>query len=983
MVNKCFVLLFCSKNPVWNIIWGDPCNQAQPSKMAAPPHYVPGLPGQDPQQYQGQRNPNPSSDEVVIYFQNYHNRPSMGVPTQPPLPPPPHQAGGGKGACNRSINPFPLNFTLPPRPATTMNEHEAAAYFLAHMSNETAGGHSHTTEAGPQHRDMNLHRDMSNEASALRDLRNETVAHRNSSASENNQNVPATSRESAQIQDRPVNSRDPVQNQNRPLDSGNSAQNQNPPISSENSVQNQNRPLTSGESAQSRNHPSSSRDAVSVSNRQDTTSPLTDQEIDRQDHGPTSGNRINSSDDEDDEEQQALIPAQLSTSNVEMILSKPRRRMTPEEKVIFNRLKHPLKPPCKCARKCSEKINEERRKTINYSFWGLTYVERAMFLMGHVKRTRTNRKTVRGLSRRRFSLTYNMLDEKDRLVTVCKIFFVATLGLVSDKCITQLFIKNPVGTLIPEDDMRGKHKPANKIDTTLVKMHIEAYCKQFPVPNKNKRLHIPPGITKMQMYNDFKARVKDYKCGPSRYAQVVKEMNVVFGRKKAPKQPKTATPTAAPQPSHPGHVSNDGQQNQNNPGNNPYNRIGNFSIPGSQGDNQSMMYPGQASGTIPQHPQMALWDQIDQHMFQSQFMDSGPSGPSSGSNSNKDNEASTSQNFTVTAPPPGLMPLPGFVVPENTSGGCENCLACRIERENAAIAAAEAAETATDDDEDTHTSESQQQNVQAPTQPRPRPIPTIPVERPKVIPKRPRNDEERAAHKRMKYPLLPPCSCPKKCREKINEERRKLINYLFWGLQYQMRAMFLLNHIKQCEAKRHTLSPGEPSRRKFSRSYTLPDENDKQQSVCKIFFLHTLGYTSDSVVTKLLRKNPMGTVVPVSDRRGRNTPRRTLDLTPVKEHIQQHMKKSKGKYRLPADVNIRRMWKDFRLRNPDVKCGYESYRQVIKDIRGGKKSQQQQPTPHPASHPSAAAALASTTHSAAIAAQHSAVVMDMLKLIDP
>lgn len=632
--------------------------------------------------------------------------------------------------------------------------------------------------------------------------------------------------------------------------------------------------------------------------------------------------------------------------------------MTTTEKVEYNRQKHPIKSPCKCPRRCYEKISRKRREDIHFAFWSLSYVQRAMFLMGHVKRTGVQRKTVNSLSRRKFTMKYTMFNSKDVGVNVCKLFFLGTFGFQSDKVVTRLFMKNNVGALIPEDDMRGKHPPANKIDAQVVRDHIKFFCKHFATkPSKSKKLSVPPGITKMQMYNDFKTRNPNFKCGPSRYAQELKDMNVVLVQKKkpppaAPAQPKQGNPTASSSAmvssNQSGQYSNQQNLGRSNSSSYSYNNSGNsFPLSGS-GTSSSppsqspvIMYSGHHQTNRLMIPPVSAthtpsWNPMDHQLYQQYGIGAGLGAGSQ--NPNKDLGQSFVDQMMMPSSASGFSSAihdPRNETPQDSSrmaqtSGASNlsqAVSASLHRQSQHVpqsldgtrpeTAKQPSRRRAQSSSSSSTSSSSEQG-----------------NKPQVKRKRLKTEEQKVAYRRKKYPLLSPCKCPKKCFEKISMERREQINHQFWGLTYQMRAMFLLNNVKQCSVKRCTAGTV-LSRRKFSRKYTMPDSMDNQVFVCKVFFLSTLGLTSDRMVTNLLHKNPMGTLIPADDNRGKhqNHPNK-IDNSVILEHIRSHQVKVKGKLRLPADISAKVMYRDFKMKHSEFKCGLERYRQTVRVVRG-------------------------------------------------
>ena len=50
--------------------------------------------------------------------------------------------------------------------------------------------------------------------------------------------------------------------------------------------------------------------------------------------------------------------------------------------------------------------------------------------------------------------------------------------------------------------------------------------------------------------------------------------------------------------------------------------------------------------------------------------------------------------------------------------------------------------------------------------------------------------------------------------------------------------------------------------RNFSRHYFLSDQEDNKHTVCNIFFLRTLGYTSEKLITVTLKNCKEGYITP-------------------------------------------------------------------------------------------------------------------------
>ncbi len=112
-----------------------------------------------------------------------------------------------------------------------------------------------------------------------------------------------------------------------------------------------------------------------------------------------------------------------------------------------------------------------------------------------------------------------------------------------------------------------------------------------------------------------------------------------------------------------------------------------------------------------------------------------------------------------------------------------------------------------------------------------------------------RTPEEKKQRDLIKYKLLPPCNCRKNCLSKIPEERRQQIHDQFWNEEYSVRRAWLFAHVKTSEPQRSRKFGATDTQRKTSRFYILPDDDGNDVFVCKVFFLRTLGYKSDKIIT--------------------------------------------------------------------------------------------------------------------------------------
>ena len=97
----------------------------------------------------------------------------------------------------------------------------------------------------------------------------------------------------------------------------------------------------------------------------------------------------------------------------------------------------------------------------------------------------------------------------------------------------------------------------------------------------------------------------------------------------------------------------------------------------------------------------------------------------------------------------------------------------------------------------------------------------------------------------------------------------------------------------------------------------MPLGNGNEVSVCKTFFLNTLGYSCDSIITETLQSSGPERICPQNDKCGSHTPSHKLKdetIIKIKEHMCFHPQVSHyrrehapNRLYLPTDINVREM----------------------------------------------------------------------------
>ena len=108
-----------------------------------------------------------------------------------------------------------------------------------------------------------------------------------------------------------------------------------------------------------------------------------------------------------------------------------------------------------------------------------------------------------------------------------------------------------------------------------------------------------------------------------------------------------------------------------------------------------------------------------------------------------------------------------------------------------------------------------------------------------------------------KYPLLPPCRCRKHCHNLFSELSRTRIHRFFWSLDHFSRGLWIFNRITNKPVSKLKKPTKSGSNRSCVRAYfmeaSLKIDNPEIVNVCQKFFLSTLGYKSDKVITYTLK----------------------------------------------------------------------------------------------------------------------------------
>lgn len=180
--------------------------------------------------------------------------------------------------------------------------------------------------------------------------------------------------------------------------------------------------------------------------------------------------------------------------------------------------------------------------------------------------------------------------------------------------------------------------------------------------------------------------------------------------------------------------------------------------------------------------------------------------------------------------------------------------------------------------------------------------------------------------------------CKRNCKLFTDEERHVLWDH-YWSLEYGVRRKWMAKNVQVVNVNRRVAPKKAKTLRNESRKYFLPKDH-KSVQVCRSFFLNSLGYTNDSVITELItavKRQPICKLV--KENRGCHA-KTTRDRDIIKEHIQSY-KPCVSHYRrynapniryLSRELSVKIMVDDFNSKYPTQRCGRETYRKTLKEM---------------------------------------------------
>ena len=164
----------------------------------------------------------------------------------------------------------------------------------------------------------------------------------------------------------------------------------------------------------------------------------------------------------------------------------------------------------KCRLNCASKLTDEQRQQIFYGFWALeTWSAQNDYICELVEQRQVDRRySDKGhASRRQFTRDFYLPGSS----RVCKIVFLATLGISNGRLSRALNSHVQAGDLTPVADNRGRHAPANKTPADQienVRQHIGSFPTYSSEDAPNERF-LSPTLSLSMMYRLYLKECED------------------------------------------------------------------------------------------------------------------------------------------------------------------------------------------------------------------------------------------------------------------------------------------------------------------------------------------------------------------------------------------------------------------------------------------------------------------------------------------
>lgn len=138
-----------------------------------------------------------------------------------------------------------------------------------------------------------------------------------------------------------------------------------------------------------------------------------------------------------------------------------KRKETQDEKRRIQKEKLDLKEPCdqKCRKKCSNNFTKENRVVINNEYKKMDDLGRKRYILSNTKEESPQIHRKYTVNEKHKTVQYSFQDERGNRISVCKIFFLTTLGFnkKNDRYVFQAISRSKNHSTVTPD-MRGRLK---------------------------------------------------------------------------------------------------------------------------------------------------------------------------------------------------------------------------------------------------------------------------------------------------------------------------------------------------------------------------------------------------------------------------------------------------------------------------------------------------------------------------------------------
>ena len=169
----------------------------------------------------------------------------------------------------------------------------------------------------------------------------------------------------------------------------------------------------------------------------------------------------------------------------------------------------------KCRYKCSEKISGNIKEQLFETFWQLSYERKKDFVCSRVyeskSRTYLDNDGKAQKKKRQVARNFSLRDEEQKIVRVCKRFFLGTFN-IGERYVDHA-IKHKEQGVFSSKENRGRHQPHNKTDKAVlggVNEHIKSFPTLSPhyTRKDTQREFLPQGLSVNKMYDLYREKMR-------------------------------------------------------------------------------------------------------------------------------------------------------------------------------------------------------------------------------------------------------------------------------------------------------------------------------------------------------------------------------------------------------------------------------------------------------------------------------------------